>query len=80
MNSYRGFEYKDICHLVSSGQAKALNHGSGVLGAFNWIDAYHDIHKSKNIVNFHPKPGNETYMKILMNISDMYEEFDNKNI
>jgi hypothetical protein len=78
MDSYRGFEYINICHLVSSGQAKALNHGSGVLGAFNWIDAYHDKHKSKNVVTFHPKPDNQTYMNLLKNISEMYENFENK--
>lgn len=35
---YRGFTYYDVYSLVQSGQAAALGHGPGVIGAFNWID------------------------------------------
>lgn len=36
--SYRGFPDTDIYNLVSTKQAEALGHGSGVAGALNWID------------------------------------------
>lgn len=62
---YRGYTTYEIDSLANSGQAAAMGHGPGREGAYNWIDAWYDVHGHTLKGVKHPKPDNKEYMRIL---------------
>ncbi len=69
---YRGYTTYEIDSLTNSGQA-AAKHGHGREGAYNWIDAWYDVHGYKRNGIAYPKPDNKEYMRILESSERSYQ-------